>query len=355
MITFVKPTISRKDLMQVLECMLSEKFASGELCARFEKKLCEYTGGKYFSAVSSVSAAVYLILKCIKISPGDEIIISALTDIRVLEIINCFKAVPVVADTLPQSFQIDPEKIKTVVTDKTKAVIIGHTLGYPADIPQFLLENNELLKNHNIAVIEDCCHSLGSVLNGQHTGTAGDFAFFSFDSDSTITTETGGAVLCKNRSDHLQIKNFYTIDDILSSSGRIHMKLSDIQAAMGLSEISLIAKFLQRRREIGDFYAQAAGRGKHIFLTPQPPAEYNYYRFPLIINSSVKMVTELFKKYKIEIISPIKMTAYEYLHLPLSEDCNARNTAIKTICIPLYPTLKKNQIEQIGKLIANIP
>lgn len=351
-ILFNKPTISKKDLVNVLECMISEQVANGELSKVFAKDLATFVGHKNMSAVSSPSAALALILKYIKVESDNEVILSAFCEPFVAEAIVFSGAKPIPVDIAENSWLIDLEKVKSSITPNTKAIIVSHLFGYPARLLSFYEYLSTL--DHKVYLIEDCSHSLGTTVDGMHLGGIGDYSFFSFSSSSIMTTANGGAIATRLKKDIVAIEelaNPVMGDKIL---GRIDLTLTDIQSAMGISEISLLDKFITQRRKIGKYYQECAERGKNKFLPAGESVELNFYRFPIVISSSLKIAKEFFKKYKIEAEEPFRKTIYEYLELPDEEFPHTRQIRMKTLCVPLYPALKHSEVEEIGKLVTNI-
>ena len=305
-INFNKPTISKKDLIHVLEGMIMDQVGEGRITKKFEHLFARYLGAKDAVIVSTTSAALYLIFKHIHLKKGEEVILLACSDPFILDIIKAFDAVPVFVDVKDTSYQMDLSKVKEKINKKTKAVIVSHLFGFPVDLSTF-----DKGEEKNWCLIEDCSHALGAFIADAHVGHFGDYAFFSFNENSLITAGQGGAVITKEKKNILEIRDLKKYEDQAELKGRIDFSFTDLQAALGISELSLIDKFLARRQEIADFYQNACQKGKNRYIPASDKAKANHEFFPLQISSSLKISKELFKKYKVEIRSPFSRLAFE--------------------------------------------
>lgn len=351
-IPFSKPTITRKDLEQVLECMVTEQINHGKLSERFSKMIGEIIENKNTFTLNSASAALVLILKTLNLKENDEVIMSAYAEPFILDAILFFNARPVLIDISENSWHMNQEAALKAITERTKAVIFSHLFGMPASLENFKTALEE--KNSQIRLIEDCCHALGSKLNGKPCGLTGDYAVFSFEVSSVITTANGGALSVNRRKYLKQLKRCAEPGTSENAEPAFDAGLTDMQAAMGISELSFYQKFLNKRREIGRIYQENADRSKNRFFSPPENVEYNFFAFPLIISSSLKIAREFFKKYEIEARRPFEKPLYEYLGETDENFPVLRKYHMKTLLPPLYPSLTKEQIERIASLIKNI-
>jgi perosamine synthetase len=348
MISFSKPTISKKDLVHVLEAMLSDKVESGEVEKRFEKEFASYVGASNAVAMTSTGAALYFIFELIGLLEGDEVVVPAYGDPLILEILSIFKATPVFVDLAEATYHIDLTKIEAALTEKTKAVIVSHLFGFPIDVPE------NFLADKNVLLIEDMTQVLGAKLSEAKLPIRGHYAYFSTDSEALITTGQGGVIVCKKKvdSEALQDKKSKRVREEIKS--RIELGMSDLLAAMGLSELSLVERFLSKRREIAKFYRDCLARGVNVQFAPLPTAELPELFFPVEFSSPKKQALELFKKYKIQAREPYPKALFEYGGHSDEFFPHARRIDLKTLLIPLYPVLRHEEVEEVGKLLANI-
>ncbi len=348
MILFSKPTISKKDLVHVLEAMLSDKVESGELEKRFEKEFATYVGSNNATAMASTGAALFSIFQHIGLAPDDEVIVPAYGDPLILEILMLYKAKPVFVDLAEATYHIDLNLIEAHLTEKTKVVLLSHLFGFPMEVPE------NFLSDKNLVLIEDFSHALGAKMAEQKMPLRGNFCYFSTEAEALITTGQGGVIVCKKKADAETLQDRKSKKIREDITGRIDLGMSDLLAAMGLSELSLVERFIVKRKEIAKFYRDCLARGVNLQFTPLSNAELPELYFPVEFTSPKKQAMELFKKYKIQIREPYPKALFEYGGHTDEKFPNARRVDLKTLLIPLYPVLKHEEVEAVGKLLANI-
>ncbi len=181
-----------------------QKWQRGKNARRLERKFCEYMNCRWAVSFDSGRSGFYAILKSLGIKDYDEIILQSFTTVALPNVIRWCGAVPVYVDIDEKTYNIDPKKIESKITKRTKAIVVQHTFGNPADMDRIM----EIAKKHNLYVIEDCAHSLGAEYKGRKTGMFGDAAFFSFGKDKVISSVAGGMVITANRELGRKIKEF---------------------------------------------------------------------------------------------------------------------------------------------------
>jgi perosamine synthetase len=180
-----QPYLNGNEKRYINECIDTSWISSkGKFVKEFEQNFAEYIGSKYTTTVCNGTVALHLALLALDIKPGDEIIVPTFTYIASVNAITYIGAKPVFADSDLKTWQVCTEDISQKITNKTKAIMAVHLYGYPCD----MVKINEIAKQNNLLIIEDCSESLGSKLNGQHLGTFGDISTFSFFGNKTITT-----------------------------------------------------------------------------------------------------------------------------------------------------------------------
>jgi perosamine synthetase len=171
-----------------------KQLQSGKNIPRFEEEFRKYMDVQKAVSFDSGRAGFYAILKAMDVQEGDEIILQAFTTVALPNTIQIFGAKPVYVDIEESTYNMNPEKIESNITSKTKAIVIQHTFGNPADIDQIF----KIAKKYDLKTIEDCAHSLGAKYKGEKTGTFADAAFFSFGRDKVISSVAGGMVIANN-------------------------------------------------------------------------------------------------------------------------------------------------------------
>jgi len=180
------------------------KLQNGKNSRRLERKFCEYMDSRWAISFDSGRSGLYAILKCLGIKDYDEVILQAFTTVALPNVIQWCGAKPIYIDIDERTYNIDPEKIEEKINNKTKAIIVQHTFGNPAEMNKII----EIAEKHNLLIIEDCAHSLGTEYKDRKTGTFGDVAFFSFGRDKVISSVSGGMVITADNELGKKIKEF---------------------------------------------------------------------------------------------------------------------------------------------------
>ncbi len=220
----------------------------------FEEKFANKKNVDSALAVSSGTSAILTVLKAFNIKNGDEVITQAFTFVATVESIVESGAKPIICD-IDKTLNLDPEKFEKNITKKTKAVIVVHMLGIPADMDRI----NKIAKKHNILVIEDTAWGCGGKLNNKWLGTIGDAGTFSFDFAKTMTTGEGGMVIIKNKKvfkkaqayhdhGHENNPNLPRWKDSRSSTG-FNFRMSELQGAIGLAQLEKLDSIVNSQRK----------------------------------------------------------------------------------------------------------
>lgn len=255
-IPLVQPVFDGNELEYVTDCILTGWLSSqGKYVREFESKFAKYVGAKNALAVSNGTVALHLALAALRIGPGDEVLVPNLTFAATINAVLYVGATPVLVDVDPVSMAINPSAAERLISEKTRAIIVVHLYGHPANMDALEI----LASSHNLHVIEDCAEAIGSSYKGVHVGTFGDAATFSFFGNKTITTGEGGMVLFKD-------PELYKRANILRDHGMspdrrywhdevgFNYRLTNLQAAVGVAQLERVDYFIQRKRWIADQY-----------------------------------------------------------------------------------------------------
>lgn len=342
-----KPTIGKEEEQVVSRVLKSGWVAQGEEVKKFEDEFSKYIGGKPGQAValSSGTAALYVALVSMGIGIKDEVIIPTYTCSAVLNAILMAGAKPVLVDINENDLNISFKETKKNISKKTKAIILTHTFGMPADIDKFL--------KLKIPIIEDCAQAIGAKYKGKLVGIFGKAAIFSFYASKMLTTGYGGMVFSKDKNFIKKSKDYREFDCRKDYKKRFNFQMSDIQAAMGRAQLKKLSYFLKRRKEIAKEYYKVLPKDK-----AWPPKNIknktpNFYRF-LIRSSKAKKIKKVFESKGVKTIIPIE--THELLHRYLKKNPKeflvSEKAAKTTLSLPVYPSLAKSKINYIlNKLI----
>ena len=267
-IPFHKPAIGEDEIQSVVETLKSGWLTTGPKVKRFEEDFARYLGCSHAVAVNSGTAALHLALDAIGIKEGDDVIVPTMTFAATAEVVLYFKANPILVDCQPDTLNIDPKRIESAITPRTKAIIPVHFGGQPCDMDPIL----ELARHYNLKVIEDAAHALPAAYHGKKVGTIGDITCFSFYATKTITTGEGGMAATENPdwANRMRMMSLHGISldawDRYTDKGSWYYEiirsgykynLTDIAAALGIEQLKRCDRFWEARRRIASHYHEA--------------------------------------------------------------------------------------------------
>jgi len=279
----------REEMRQLEEALAQETlfYVSGtkvkELCSRFARMV----HAKHCTATSSGTAAIHVALGTVGIRPGDEVITSPITDFGTVIGILYQNAIPTFADLDPHTYNMDPASVEKAVTRKTRAILVVHLAGNPADMDGI----RRVAKRHKLAVIEDCAQSILARYKGRHVGTIGDVGCFSLNDFKHISVGDGGLVVT-NHEDWAQRMSMFADKNYRRTPGGSPLReiaalapnyrMTELQGAVGVAQLGKVDWICRRRNHIGDGYTEgiAGIPGVHPHrVTPGGWCTYWFYMF----------------------------------------------------------------------------
>ena len=257
-IPIYRPWLAGNEKKYVNECLDSTWISSkGKFIPLFERKFAEYLGVHQAASVCNGTVALHAALLALGVGPGDEVIVPTLTYIASVNAIAYTGASPVFVDSLPDTWQMDPDDVQKKITSRTKAIMAVHLYGHPCEMQRL----GELAKKHGIYLIEDCAEALGSEYHGKKVGSFGDIATFSFFGNKTVTTGEGGMVATNDETLHDRVVHFkgqglakqreYWHDVI-----GYNYRMTNICAAIGLAQLERVQETIDRKRKIAEKYRE---------------------------------------------------------------------------------------------------
>lgn len=382
-ITFSPPDITQKEIDLVVEVLKSGWITTGPKTAEFEGKLEKFCECDNAVTLSSATAGMELILKSFGIGEGDEVITTAYTYTATASVILHRGAKPVFVDVKQGSFLIDEEKLGEAITTKTKAIITVDVAGVPIDYDRI----REILKEkgrEDIIFISDSAHSLGGKYKGKRVGSQADFHVFSFHAVKNLTTVEGGAITFNNKIGREDLKKEFKINslhgqtkdalskmkagawkyDIVTDGFKCNM--TDLNAAIGLGQLSRYEEMLRIREQIFDIYRGTLNDKKwaEIPFKKDDIRETSYHLFLLRLKGFTE---EMRNNVIIDMAEKGIATNVHYMPLPLlslyknlgykMEDYpNAYKRYVNEISLPVYSTLSledaKYVVEELIKSVA---
>ena len=279
-IPYGRQWIDEDDIKAVVEVLRGDYLTTGPKIKEFEESLTQYTGAKYAVAISNGTAALHAACFAAGIKEGDEVITTPITFAASANCVLYMGAKPVFADINPRTYNIDPDEIRSKVTERTKAIIPVHFTGQPCDMDEIL----KIAQEYNLIVIQDGAHAIGAEYKGKKIGSIGDMTTFSFHPVKHITTGEGGAITTNNEELYKELILFRTHgitrdkDVLLKDEGPwyyeqqclgYNYRITDIQAALGISQLDKLEGFLALRREYVKRYNEAFSAVNEIDLPYQ--------------------------------------------------------------------------------------
>lgn len=266
-----KPSIEKEEELAVLEVLRSGVLSMGPKVEEFEKHFAKFAGTKYAVAVSSGTAGLHLALIGAGIAEGDEVITTPFSFVASANAILYVGANPVFVDIEPVTYNIDPDKIESAITPKTKAILVVHILGQSSAMEKIM----DIAKKHNLKIIEDACESIGATYRGKRVGTFGESAVFAFYPNKQMTTGEGGMVVTNDLKLSKLFKSLRNQgrgeDKVWLDHERLgyNYRMDEMSAALGIVQLRKIDTFIAERRKIALWYEQCLSHSPLLVGTPR--------------------------------------------------------------------------------------
>ncbi|MER1998572.1 MAG: UDP-4-amino-4,6-dideoxy-N-acetyl-beta-L-altrosamine transaminase, partial [Lysinibacillus sp.] len=265
-ISYGRQSIDEEDIQAVIETLRSPNLTQGPKIAQFEQAVADYVGVKYAVAFCNGTAALHGACYAAGVGEGDEVITSPITFAASANCVRYVGGTVVFADIDPVTYNIAPQQIKANITEKTKAVIPVDFTGQPVDIDEIM----EIAEQHNLVVIEDGAHSLGATYKGRKVGQTAHMTMFSFHPVKPVTTGEGGIIVTNNEHYYKKLMQFrsHGIEQVPYSHEKggwyyemtelgYNYRMTDLQAALGVSQLKKLDGFIERRQQIAQYYDEA--------------------------------------------------------------------------------------------------
>ncbi len=375
-IPYGKQTVDDNDIKEVVNTLKSDWLTQGPRIKEFENEICKVSDAKYTVCVANGTAALHLAALAAEIQPGTSVITSPITFLASANCILYCGAEPVFADIEKSTFNISPLEIEKNIRPGTKALIPVHLGGVPCDMEKI----NTLAKKNNLMVIEDACHAIGSTYKGTKTGSCkySDMTVFSFHPVKTIATGEGGAITTNNKKiydrlirlrnhgitkdPHLLTKNegpwYYEMQEL-----GFNYRITDLQCALGISQIKKLASFIEKRQAIIEKYRHAFKDIEWIKMQEEPENGFSAYHlcilnidFIKIKKTRKKVMALLMEKgigTQVHYIPVYKQPYYKKYNL-FGNYNNAENYYEKALSIPLFPAMTDKNIEYVISEVINL-
>jgi perosamine synthetase len=264
------PDLGEAEIAAAAGVLHTPRLSLGPKLAEFERAVAVYVGTAHAVGVSSGTAGLHLCLRALGISEGDEVILPSFAFIAVANAVRYERGVPVFVDVDAESLNLDPGKIEAAITPKTRAILVVHTFGCPAELPEI----TRIARKHSLFLIEDACEAIGAEYDGRKAGSFGDAGVFGFYPNKQITTGEGGAMVTQNPV-------LATLARSLRNQGRgepddwaehthlgYNYRLAEMNCALGIEQLKRIEPILVRREAIARGYEERLGENPALILPP---------------------------------------------------------------------------------------
>lgn len=370
---YAQQWIDEEDIRAVVDVLQSDFITTGPTVTQFEEAFAQYVGAKYAISFANGTAALHAACFAAGIRPGDEVITTSMTFAASSNCILYMGGTPVFADIDPITYQIDPEEIKKKITPKTKAIIPVHYTGYPVDLAPIL----SLAKEHHLVIIEDAAHALGATYKGKKIGSISDMTMFSLHPVKHITTGEGGMITTNNEEYAKKLRLFRThgitrdSTELMNHHGPwyyemqllgYNYRLTDIQAALGLSQLKKVDSMIERRKEIVEQYTQHFSPIEEI-ICPPVSMDSSWHLYVIRLNldkltTDRKTIFESLLKENIGVnvhYLPVHLHPY-YQKLGYSKGlCPiAENMYEDIITLPLFPKMTDCDVQDVIHAVTKV-
>lgn len=370
-IPYGRQTIEEDDIQAVVDVLKSDFLTTGPKIAEFERMVADYVGVKYAVAISNGTSALHAACFAAEIGKGDEVITTPLTFAASANCVLYCGGTPIFADVDPKTYNIDPADIERKITSNTKAIIAVHLAGQPCDMDAI----HEIARKHNLLVIEDGAHALGSEYKGKKVGSLSDMTTFSFHPVKPITTGEGGMIVTDNEEFYQKLMLFrshgITRDEKLMTRNEgswfyqqlflgYNYRMTDIQAALGCSQMKKLDRFLARRRELVKRYNEAFADCENVVTPYQLPDTNSGWHLYIVQvkNCDRKKVFEELREQGIGVnVHYIPVYQHPYYQKNGYKDVcckNAEEIYAHMMSLPLYPGLTDEMQDRVIKALKEL-
>ena len=375
-IFYGRQCIEQDDIDAVVETLKSDLITCGPKAAELEKKLCELTGAKYAVIVANGTAALHLAALAAGFQEGDEVIVSSITFAASANCVRYCGAMPVFADIRPDTYNIDPESVRKLITPKTKGVVAVDFTGQAVQLDEI----REICRDNNLTLIEDAAHSIGTKYKGQPIGSIADMTCFSFHPVKTVTGGEGGAITTNDEQLYRKLMRLRTHgitrnqDEMANPTDALwyneqvelgyNYRITDFQAALILNQLTKLDKFSQRRKEIVKQYDAAfcdmpeiivqkeipeSDTTRHLYILRLNPEKLNCDRrqfFDALYAENTRPQVHYLPVYW--------HSYYEKLGYPKGLYPNAEKFYEEVMSIPLYYSLTDEDVQDVIRAVKKI-
>lgn len=354
MIPFYRPAVGDAESDAVSTAISESTLSTGEIVSEFETAFASSVGRQHAAGVSSGSAALEIALEVSRLEPGDRVLVSPFNCSAVLYSLRRANLVPVFADISADTYNLDPERARQTVEKRDGAVeglLVTHLYGQPCQMDRLCA----LAEEYDMLLVEDFCQATGAVYEGQSVGTFGQLSICSFGATKPIAAAQGGAVLSDDEAIDEQVRQQRDNNGVDVTPPPQNARLSDIHAAIGLSQLQRYPEIRETKRELAAMYRDRLPDS----VTPQrllPEGKHVYHRFPIQTNDRERLEDEL-ERHGVETARTIERPLFKYDCAPEADEENypATTTASeRSLHLPMHAMLSKDDVERVIEAVSAV-
>ncbi|WP_226607164.1 UDP-4-amino-4,6-dideoxy-N-acetyl-beta-L-altrosamine transaminase [Bacillus cereus] len=367
--------IDEYDIQAVVDVLKGDFLTTGPMVQQFEEAIAKYVGAKYTVSFSNGTAALHAACYAAGITEGDEVITTPMTFVASANCILYQGAKPVFADIDNETYNISPKSIEEKITNKTKAIIPVHFTGQPVELEAI----QKIAKKNNLVIIEDAAHALGATYKNKKIGSIGDMTMFSFHPVKHITTGEGGVITTNNPLFYEKLVQFRTHgiernpQKLLENHGPwyyemqflgYNYRITDIQAALGLSQLSKLDSFIKIRKKYVDIYSKEFSCLSEIIIPKQlPQTSSSWHLYIIRLNTKLLKCNrkEFYEALQRENIGvnvhyiPVHLQPfYQKLGYEKGICPQAENVYEEIITLPLFPKMTEADVWDVIQAVRKV-
>lgn len=375
LLPYAQQWINEEDIDVVSNVLRGDYLTTGPTISAFERAIAAYVGSKYAVAFSNGTAALHGAVFAAGIQPGDEVITTPLTFAASSNCVLYQGGKPIFADVRPDTYTIDPEEIVKKITPRTKAILPVDYTGQPAPLDPIY----EIADRYGLVVIEDAAHALGATYKGKRIGSLSDMTMFSFHPVKHITTGEGGIITTNHKAYYERLLLFRS-HGITRDKERLtqyegpwyyemqdlgyNYRLTDLQAALGLSQLKKLDSFIERRKQIVSLYNRAFQGMDEIILPYQHPdgeSSWHLYVIRLKLDRLTATRREIYEALlkenigvNVHYIPVYYHPYYQKLGYPKGICPTAEKIYEEIITLPLFPKMNEDDVDDVIEAIKKV-
>jgi len=373
---FALPHITQAEIDEVVDTLHSGWLSTGPKTKRFESEFARAVTAPHAIAVNSATAAMHLALDALGIGEGDEVIVPVYTFTATAEVVVHCRARPVFVDVDPVSCNLDPAQLEKHITPRTRAILVVHIAGLPADMDDILA----IAQAHHLPIIEDAAHAFPASYRGRSVGSIGDMTAFSFYATKTLTTGDGGMLTTAN-ADYAERAALMALHGITRDAWKRYAfggswyyeivaagykyNMTDIAASLGLHQLARCQWLLQRRQEIARRYTEAFALVPEVETPPNPAHVVHAWhlyilrlrleRLTLTRNVFIQALTEAQIGTSVHFI-PLHIQPFfrDTYHLAAGDFPVALDAYQRAVSLPIYPGMTDEDVDDVIAAVEHI-